>query len=190
MIHAALAHLAAQLNQFLGGRFALAEDVVVLSSLHELDGSPSPNVANKLVIFLANITRDASAKNLPVSTDGRDWSVRSYPPLHLNLHVIVAACFGGSNYPQSLKLLSAAILFFQKHPVFDHVSSPDLDRRIDKLMLEIESLGIQDLSNLWGVAGGSYLPSVLYRLRMISVDAQDIEALAPTVRQPETKLAR
>lgn len=185
MIHAALSHLAGQLNQYLAHGRGLAEDVVVVSNLTDADGSAAPNVANKLVLFLTNIARDTTPATMPPAAAAGGAS-RHYPPVHLNLYVMVAANFGGNNYPEALKMISAAILFFQKHPVFDRQSSPELDRRIDKLVLDIENLGTQDLSSLWGVLGGKYLPSVLYKVRMVTFDSQDIQAILPLVRQAQT----
>ncbi|MBS1189259.1 MAG: hypothetical protein H6R10_1051 [Rhodocyclaceae bacterium] len=189
MIHAALFHLAGQLNEFLTRGLGLAEDMVVVSNLLDPDGSVAPGVANKLVLFLTNIQKDTTPGNMPAASQGEGPSGRRYPPVHLNLYVMVAASFSGSNYPEALKMISAAILFFQKHPVFDRRSSPGLDRRIDKLTLDIENLGTQDLASLWGVLSGKYLPSVLYRVRMVTFDSQDIQALEPTVRQPESRVA-
>jgi hypothetical protein len=106
-------------------------------------------------------------------------------PVHLNLLVMFAANFGGSNYPEALKFLSSTVSFFQSRPLFNHQNAPDLDRRIDKLTLEIENLSLSDLSNLWGILSGKYMPSVLYRMRLVSIDASQINALLPRIAQPE-----
>ncbi len=85
-------------------------------------------------------------------------------------------------------MLSAAILFFQKNPVFDHQLRPDLDTRIERLTLEIENLDRQDLSNLWGSLNAKYVPSVFYKVRMVSFASQDIRSLEPTVQRPQVRL--
>jgi len=103
----------------------------------------------------------------------------------LNLMLMFAANFSGSNYPEALKFISSTIAFFQSRPLFDHQNTPELDPRIDKLALDIENLGIGDLSNLWGMLSGKYLPSVLYRVRLITIDAGQLNAQLPLVRQPQ-----
>lgn len=188
MIHAALSHLAERLNEFLARGLGLAEDIVVVSHLAEQDGSVVPSVANKLVLFLANIEKECATGLSPAAQLGNSRSVRRPQPVHLNLYVMLAANFGGSNYPEALKMISAAILFFQKNPVFDHHSSPGLRRDIEKLILDIENMGRQDMANLWGVLGGKYLPSVLYKVRMVSFDSQDIQAMEPTISRPEIRV--
>jgi Pvc16 N-terminal domain len=120
--------------------------------------SASPRIDNKLVLFVTNIQRDTLPQN---GLNGRAPAagvVETRPPLHLNLYVMIAACFGGANYGEGLKRLSAAVAFFQANPVFDAQRSPELDRRISRLVLDIENLDSQTISHLWGVLGGTYLP--------------------------------
>jgi hypothetical protein len=103
-------------------------------------------------------------------------------PLALNLYVMLAANFNSANYAEALKFLSNAISFFQRQPVFDHQATPGMDERIDRLVLDIENLNVQDLSSMWGMLSGKYLPSVLYRVRVVTFDARDIRGrLSPIV---------
>lgn len=173
MIYSAISHLVNQLNQFLKRSFDLSEDVVVMSNIMEQDGTLAQNVDNKLVMSLINIEKE-SATSRQGSAGSHRTTASSYPPLDLNLYVMVAANFNSGNYAESLKFLSNAIAFFQRQPCFDHKTSPDLDKRISKLVLDIENLNIQDLTGLWGVLSGKYQPSILYKVRMVSFDAGDI----------------
>ena len=91
-----------------------------------------------------------------------------------------------NQYSEALKFVSNTISFFQRRPVFDHQNTPELDSKIDKLVLDIENLDIKDLSTLWGVLSGKYLPSILYKVRMIAFDAGDVMARVPTLREPHT----
>jgi hypothetical protein len=175
MIHAAVSHIANQLNQFLKRSFDLNEDVVVMSNILEQDGTLAPNISNKLVVFLVNVEKETTSA-LQAKSSGFAQSASTYPPVFLNLYVMIAGHFGASNYAEALKFLSNTVSFFQRQPVFDHQLTPDLDKRIDKLALDIENLNIQDLSSLWGVLSGKYLPSILYKVRMVSFDAGDIRS--------------
>lgn len=188
MIDTAIAQIAGQLNQALKRQFMSGEDLVVLGNLHEQDGSVATQVANKVAVFLVNIEREA----VPAGQSGQSGGSAmqrmglSAPPVHLNLMVMFAANFGGANYPEALKFLASTVSFFQGRPVFNHQNSPELDSRIDKLTMEIENLNVSDLSNLWGMLSGKYLPSVLYRMRLLSLDAGQLLAQVPRVAQPET----
>jgi hypothetical protein len=175
MIHAAVSHISSQLNQFLKRSFDLNEDVVVLSNILEQDGTLAPNINNKLVVFLVNVEKE-TASSRPGNLGGFERSASTYPPVYLNLYVMVAGSFGCSNYAEALKFLSNTVSFFQRQPVFDHQVTPELDKRIDKLALDIENLNIQDLSSLWGILSGKYQPSILYKVRMVAFDAGDIRS--------------
>lgn len=185
MINAAVSHLVVQLNQFLKQTYALTEDIVLMSGLVDAEGHAAPNTNNKLVVFLTHLEKDTVPYRQQAPGEaGASRAVISNPPLYLNLYVMIAANFTGANYSEALKLISGAIAYFQRHPVFDHQLSPSLDARIEKLMLDIENLKIHELSNIWTLLGGKYLPSVLYKVRMVAFDAEDIVARVPTVRLP------
>jgi len=184
MIHSAISHIAAQLNQYLKRTFELNEDIVVLSNILEQDGNVAPHVNNKLVVCLVNIEKDPVPFRRPNGAHvGADRSIVNPSPVYLNLYLLVAGHFG--SYPEALKFISNTVGFFQRCPLFDHQNTPDLDRRIDKLILDIENLNIQDLSNLWGILSGKYLPSILYKVRMVAFDSGDVRSQTPTVQEPQ-----
>ena len=174
LFNLAMSHIAKYLNQFLKRQFDLEEDIVVLSGLSDTDGSIPTNINNKIVIFLFNIEKDYMIKNQPLITPGITANGDAMPLLHINLNIVVAANFNSSNYGEALKLLSAACQYFQTNPVFDHQNTPDLDNNIQKLILEIENINNNDLSNLWGIMGGKYLPSIVYKLKTVTISSQFI----------------
>jgi hypothetical protein len=185
MINAAVSHLAVQLNQYLRQAYALPEDIVTMSGLVDAEGHAAPNTANKLVVFLTNIEKDTVPyRQQQAGEGGTARAVLSTPPLYLNLYVMIAANFSGANYAEALKLISGAVSYFQRFPVFDRQRSPGLDPSIEKLILDIENLKIHELSNIWTLLGGKYLPSVLYKVRMVALEPDDVVGMAPTVRMP------
>ncbi len=187
MIDSAIALITNQLNQYLTRSFDLTEDIVAVSNILEQDGTVPPNVDNKLVAFLVNIERDVLPHRRPsnASTVGADRSVVSNAPVYLNFYLMFAGNFSGNNYMESLKFSSNTIRFFQRRPVFDHQNAPDLDADIDKLVMNIQNLTIADLGNLWGILSGKYLPSVLYKVRMVVYDSDDVLTQVPTVRETQ-----
>ena len=189
MIDAAVSHLAKELNQYLKRTFDLTEDVVVVSNILEQDGTVATHVNNKIVVSLVNISRDTVPfRQKALANTGADRSVVSSQPVFLNIHLMFAAYFSGNNYQQGLRFLSNTIAFFQGQPVFDHHSSPDMDRQLDRLILDIENLGINDLSSLWSILSGKYLPSILYKVRMVTVDSGAVRTQTPSLTNPESLL--
>jgi hypothetical protein len=181
MIDLAINAMAAQLNQYLRGLLNSAEDLVLVSNLLGPDGAAAPNVSNRIVLFLTSIERDTATQR------GPEHAVRGLSgpgPLFLNLYVMAAANFTGNNYPEALKFLSLVVGYFHGRPVLDHSNCPELDHAIDKLILDIENTPPQAMSNIWGVLGGRYLPSVLYRVRMVVIDSANVHGRVPRVVDP------
>ena len=184
MIDIALLQIASSLNQSLRRSFDVADDLVTLASLHEPDGSLATQATGRLSMFLVGIERDTLPGGAPRATAAARVGLAP-PPVCLNLRVMFAASFNSGHYAQALRLLAAAIGFFQSRPQLDHHNTPELDSRIDRLALDIENLGFGELANVWGLLGGRYLPSVLYRMRMVSIDARHVLAEATRITQPQ-----
>ncbi|MGX9460852.1 DUF4255 domain-containing protein [Shewanella sp. A14] len=163
-------HIAYRLNQFLKNRFELSEDIVVISNLVNHDGSVCANINNRVVLFITNIEKETAMSHS--SDSHRAAAFATVKPIFLNLYLMVSANFNGTNYNESLKFISSVIGFFQINPVFNHQNSPELNRKIDKIILDIENIQTQDLSNIWGMLGAKYVPSILYKVRMITIDDQ------------------
>lgn len=186
MINQAISLLTTSLNQYLRRQFDLAEDVAIPSNIVEHDGAVVPHTNNKVLISLVNIEKQAIQGNLRHNAGASDGkSESSYPPVHLNLYLMFTANFSGTNYAEALKFLSQVVGFFQSNPVFNHDNAPDLDRRIEKLTMDIENLNMKDLSSLWTIISGKYMPSILYKVRMITYDGGEIAARIPKVTTPE-----
>ncbi len=192
MIESAMTLVSGQLNQYLQRTFDLTEDIVVVSNILEQDGSLPSHVDNKLAMFLVNIAKDEFPhRRVPNGAmAGDSQAVINYAPVYLNLYVMFAGNFSGSNYTESLKFISSAIDYFQRRPVFDHGNAPELDPRIEKLVLDIENLPITDLANLWGILSGRYMPSILYKMRMVAYDSADIVTQVQTTQEPQTSAAQ
>ena len=191
MIFASIEHLAIRLNQHLKSKFELNEDIVIVSNLAENSGGIEANTDNKIVIFLASLEKDTMPQRQSqsqYSPNGR--SLITNKPLYLNLSIVLAANFTGANYQESLKFISHVILFFQQNPVFDHHNSPDLDSKIEKLILDIENIPRQDLNSLWGMFGAKYLPSVVYKVRMVTMASDAIHGQVGVLQQPSLDITK
>ena len=184
MIDSAINHIASELNQYLKRGFDQSEDLVVVSNILEQDGTLSTRVDNKIVVSLVNIEKDSVPfrRESPVS-GATQRAVVSAQPVYFNLYLMFASCFSSSNYKEGLKLISNTIGFFQEQPVLDRNNTPALDKKIDKLILEIENLSMHDLSNLWGVLSGKYLPSIMYKVRMVTYDSAALRGQAAVLSQ-------
>jgi Pvc16 N-terminal domain len=184
MIAEALQHLTRELNQSLRRGLGLDSDVAVLSNLSGPGGSAVPEAQDRLAVFLVHVQRELAGGRVPTRRTGLTRMTQGQPSVNLNLLVMFAANFSGANYGESLKLVAHTVSFFQARPVFDAQNSPELDRSIDRLVIELEDVSTTDLTNLWGMLGGNYLPSVLYRVRLLRIDAGYVNEQLPLIMQP------
>ena len=187
MIDAAINHIASELNQHLKRTFDVNEDVVVVSNILEQDGTVATHVNNKIVVSLVNIEKDSVPyRQQNVASVGAARSVVTSPPIYFNLYLMFASYFSGNNYQEGLKFISSTISYFQGQDVFDQQNSPGLSRNIDKLILDVENLNVTDLSNLWGILSGKYLPSILYRVRIVTYDSSAVKKQTPSLSKPQS----
>ncbi|MCI4668274.1 MAG: DUF4255 domain-containing protein [Bacteroidia bacterium] len=191
MIDKAIGCIQAELNAHIKRKFQLPDPPrVVTSMLVDLDGKPAiEGEKNKLIVVLAGIeeTRFKGVAPTPIRKSGdADIGFKS-APIYLTLYVLIASYFKSSEMMESLKFLSAAIGFFQSKPVFDRNNSPKLvDGPIDKLILEMEKQSFHEKSHLWGMMGAKYMPSVLYKVRLLTIQEDQMRNQVTPVKGVES----
>jgi hypothetical protein len=177
MIYESLACLTEELNELLKAKLNSKEDKAVLSGIVAPDGSMAVQGENKVLVTLVNLEREpaAAAKTIP----NRSAAV------NINLYILFSAYFGSGNYTESLRFLSFIVTFFQHKNVFTHTNTPRMDSGIGKLILEMESLTPDKMNNLWTTLGAKYMPSVLYKARMLTYDDAVIREFRPDIKSVE-----
>lgn len=180
MIDVALEFLTQQVNDYLS--LKSLPDVgtgpeIVLTNVAAEDGNWAIP-PKTLGLSLINIEEDRVNMDQTFTHRNVSGDIESYnPEIKLNLYVLVSANFaagdaGGSTnttgvYAEGLKQLSYVISFFQGKYVFTTENSPTLNPTIKKLIVELYSSSFEQQYNFWTVVGAKYLPSVLYRVRML-----------------------
>jgi hypothetical protein len=130
---------------------------------------------------LVNIEEDRISKSPENYVRQDNNLIYKNPKIYLNLYALFAVNL--SSYPESLKRLSFIIQFFQYQNVFTPLGSPGLPAGIEKLILDLNTLSFQDMNNLWGILGSKYLPSVMYKIRMISISEEFSQGNAPLLHE-------
>jgi hypothetical protein len=171
MIESALLVLTRQVQGFLARDPVLeagAQDKIHLTNIIDPDNASVTIPDESLGLCLVNIEEERVTKAQRASTLSADGLITYLnPELKLNLFVLIAA--NCSQYRTGLTLLSSAIRFFQSKNVFDHDNTPELDAGIQKLIVEMCTLTFEQQNHLWASLGAKYLPSVLYKVRMLVV---------------------
>lgn len=182
MIHASLQFLTKSINDYLKIRNGLDEDKIFLTHVSDESGVSIPDKA--LGLSLVNIEEEKIFKDQNTTFINGDGQVEyRNPELKLNLYVLISANYQSADdgtsdaYYQGLKQLSYIISFFQAKNVFTNDNAPalvDEDPNIKKLILELYSYSFEQMYNFWSVLGTKYLPSVLYKVRMLTVQEGEL----------------
>ncbi|MGN8069873.1 DUF4255 domain-containing protein [Mucilaginibacter sp. 22184] len=148
---------------------------------NDTSGSTGTNNPANAFITLVNIEEDRISKSPENYVRQGSETTYKNPKIYLNLYVLFAVNL--STYTESLKRLSFIIQFFQCQNVFTPLSSPDLPAGVEKLILDLNTLSFQDMNNLWGILGSKYLPSVMYKMRMISISEEFAQGNTPLLHE-------
>lgn len=187
MIDKTLEYLRANLNLFLQWQNKDANDdpstneYVVLNDISLLDGPNKDKLEDKKLIMSLVYTREeATLKNSsPYVVRGSTVEVRN-PPVFLNLGMILCANYPG-DYPTALLRLSEVVQFFQSKRFFTFASSPvqfkspfnltDEERDSIEVTVEMMQLSLEEINHLWGILRVRALPHVVYKIRLVQLEA-------------------
>ena len=110
---------------------------------------------------------------------GDDFFTTVNPEIHLNLFVLVTYQYTSKNYEEALKQLSNVIITLQGKNVF---TKPDfmlpVYEPLQQLVVDLYTQSLDQNSNLWQALGEKLSPSLLYKIRVIGIQAN--KALSTT----------
>jgi hypothetical protein len=185
MIHTSLSFLTQQLNDYLKLRTNDPETnrIFLTSVATENTGVVIPD--SSLGLSLINIEEERHFKDQKTTVLNENGIAQKMnPEIKLNLFILISANFQDTDsndtsddYVEGLKQLSYVISFFQSKNVFTPENSPSLvsfDSELKKLVVELYSYSFEQLYNFWSVVGTKYLPSVLYRVKLLRVQEKSI----------------
>ncbi len=175
MIYQVLRFLAGQMNAYMEEVIKPSENVsnpiVILENIASM-GDDELESTNNILLTLINIYEEATLKNNPASTlVNNDFTKYQNPPVNLNLHLLLTSCMG--NYELSLRYLSHAIAFFQGKNIFTRQNSFSDDSSLPddmRLILDLQTLSLEQVNNIWSTLGGKQKPFVCYKLRMLQIE--------------------
>ncbi|MEO9651745.1 MAG: DUF4255 domain-containing protein [Roseobacter sp.] len=181
MIDQTLKLISTRLNAHLCAVFSVSDDFVSIGPLSDAEGKPTAEARNRLTMFLTNIAQDSvprSSVSRGALADGKT------PPFHLDIYFMLASGHDPEIYGEGLKLISAALMFFQANPVMNPRTTPEMPAGLSQLSIEIANLKVEEIGQLWGNLGGRYVPSVMFKIRSVMIDADALTSITPLVRGP------
>lgn len=157
------------------------------------DGSEfSAALNDKLILSIVNIEEDRVAKSQENYIKENAIIKYKNPPVPINLTLLFASTH--SDYNQAVMLIEKVISFFQAKFVFTPGNTKEIQEineinsiNIEKLIFEWVNLNFEQVNQLWTTLGGHYMPSVVIKMRMITIDDMNIQKEAPPIKEIEGK---
>lgn len=155
-----------------------AEDFARLGNISRMENSSNSTNADlqdKIILTIVNIEEEKTLKNNPHYVKQGDVIQKRNPTLFLNLYILISCA--ADDYETALTKISNVIAFFQQKNVFTaenaEVSFPE--EHVEKIMMDVFSMNFEQINHLWGILGGKYIPSVLYKLRILPVQKSELK---------------
>ncbi|MBL3655547.1 DUF4255 domain-containing protein [Fulvivirga sediminis] len=175
MIQTVLDTLKLKLNEYF--KVKTAEDADLVRFIDSGMSDPISFSNNCVTPFLINVSEDRVFRNPDQYAGVTKNGIKTQfnPEIRIELLVLFISKF--SDYTQALTFLSYVIKCFQSNRVYNQLNTPALaDENIEKLIMEMVSLPLEEQNQVWHSLSTSYLPSVLYRVRLLQyLDEESIE---------------
>jgi len=175
MIYEILNFIKNKLNSSLSEVRRNAEPIVVLSNPW------TNNDSNKGATFLNSISLINIEEEKNFKTQG--WQISQTkaqkangvyttrePDIKLNLFILISAY--NKSYDDALKFISRVVGFFQSNNVFvrNNGNEEDLPKEVEKVIMELYTATLEQQNQIWASLSTGYIPSVIYKVRMITID--------------------
>ncbi len=171
-----------ELNAYFGLLSSSIDNYVVADSLFNSAGEYNSNTNNKLLLSLTNIERDKTYHSIDIYKKVENGSSQIIRPvIKVNLYFLFIANF--NDYQESLKAVSRVIAFFQHRNAFDIEADVATSSKKSRLIFELFSLSFEQQNHVWGMFGGKYIPSVMYKVGILDIQDERVEGEVAPVEE-------
>jgi hypothetical protein len=181
MLRAALSFLRDRINEYILSKGIITDATLAPATIMNLvdakgdylfDKSTKPAV---IMMTLVNLEEETVGKSQQQYFRTQNDTIKiQNPDLKFNQYLLfstyvkpTATDFEGA-YLTSLDLLDNVILYFQYRSSFSKDKFPNLDKSIEKLIVEPVSLTLEQMNHLWATLGCKHLPSIVYKIRLLT----------------------
>ncbi|MEL6865372.1 MAG: DUF4255 domain-containing protein [Bacteroidota bacterium] len=158
----AIEFIEAQIKSIAG----LGDDDVHVDNVADEAGRPTG-----ILITLVKVEEEKTLKNGKRQSLNEDLkTIYKNRPVHLNLYLLFS--FNFNLYPTALDSLSTVVKVFQYKNVFTEKDGQLVAGTNEpfKMIFDMHSLSLEATNHLWGFLGGKQIPSVLYKVRLLSLE--------------------
>lgn len=183
MFNQFITFLASDINEFISNKVGTNGTFVVFANLNNItDGGSATD--KKIIISIVNIEEEKMLQRQENYTKTNNEINYRQPPVWLNIICLFTFYNKSADDYEGIDQLANVVQYFQSKPRLDKTSAvipanfpPDLD----EIRAEFVSLNYEQTNYLWGLFGGKYHPSVVYKFRTIPIDNMDITPGGPPI---------
>lgn len=191
MLDTAILFLKEELNSYIkiktGGQ---SENIIRFAAFEPPKSLSIEN--NCITVLLLNLEEERLFKSgaSQVNRLSRHGDQSSNVALDLNFHLLFLANF--QDYAMGLSMLSLVLKFFRSYRIFSQRRFPALASDIEQLATELVNLTFSEQGELWRSLDMPCSPSVLYKVRMLTLQITDIDDvdLGADIRAIQSNVAK
>lgn len=182
MIFEVIQIISEQVNNYLD-EIGLEKSVVPenIAFLESQNDDITDALKNAVALTVINLAEEATLKNFPNHTIENTKTIYRNSIVNLNLFILFSA--NRDKYINSLKDISKIIEFFQGKRLFTQANtiynrSSSAMSNVDnfRFTVELYTPTFEELNYIWGTLGGKQLPSALYKVSMIQIERNIVQA--------------
>jgi hypothetical protein len=171
------------------GKILLLDNIALWQS----GSDDASGIDGKVVVTLLKLEEESTLRNNPSVqvVDGR--TEYRNPEINLNLYLLISA--NCDTYDKSLSAISKTIQLFQGRNNFTKANTvykqPDMafeDIGSFRFVLNLYTPTFEELNNIWGTLGGRQLPSVIYRVQLISISSDKMSGAGSVITRVKGNL--
>ncbi|WP_312078157.1 DUF4255 domain-containing protein [Chryseobacterium sp.] len=166
-------------------------EIVNISTLN--DGDEFSDTTSPIILSIVNIEEDKTMKNQTAyfnNPENEDQISRYKNPTQYFVISLLFASYNKviSKYLDGIDKLNNILAFFQQNNSFfyknDHTELITLENFLakneaekenyERVTTELVSLGVEQLNQMWSYLGSRYMPSMLYKLRLCTIQESPV----------------
>jgi hypothetical protein len=180
-----LAFLKKDLNTFISNKIGASSDFVLCSNLNNvIDKSDGPT--DIIVISIVSIEEEKMLKSPDNYVKFNNEINYRKPPIWLNIICLFTFYTKNHENYNGIDMLENVIQYFQSKPRIDKTNAvvpANYPAALEEVRAEFVSLNYEQTNDLWGLFGGKYHPSVVYKFKTIPVDNADVTPGGPPIEE-------
>lgn len=180
-----LSFLKKDLNTFIANKVGANSEFVVCANLNNVIDKQD-GTTDIVVISIVSIEEEKMLKTPDNYVKVNNEITYRKPPIWLNIICLFTFYTKNHENYNGIDRLENVIQYFQSKPRIDKTNAvvpANYPADLEEVRAEFVSLNYEQTNDLWGLFGGKYHPSVVYKFKTIPVDNADITPGGPPIEE-------